>query len=126
MSETPKDMTEAEKLVYVCRRCKHCYRRHTSPRIEHLHETRHLVHRSTHVCMVHAKALSDKQHFTSVCRAVPCAIPQNGGLWYPQDFEMRDEPNEPDDAGSGFDEERYSKVCRLLEEAQAVMSEWGT
>lgn len=30
------------------------------------------------------------------------------------------------DAGGAFDSERYSKVCRLLEDALTTMSEWGT
>ena len=30
------------------------------------------------------------------------------------------------DAGGAFDEQRYSKVCRLLEQALSTMSEWGT
>ena len=28
--------------------------------------------------------------------------------------------------GGVFDEQRYSRVCRLLEEALTLMSEWGT
>jgi hypothetical protein len=30
------------------------------------------------------------------------------------------------DAGGAFDVQRYSKVCRLLEQAMTTMSEWGT
>ena len=38
-------------------------------------------------------------------------------------WDKRAEPES--DAGGAFDEQRYSKVCRLLEQALSTMSEWG-
>lgn len=40
--------------------------------------------------------------------------------------EDEDEEDDETDAGGVFDEQRYSRVCRLLEEALTLMSEWGT
>lgn len=90
MSVDVESMTLDEQLVYVCRHCKHCYERHTTPRIErdgNLSRRR----RSRYVCMVHAKALSDQQRPPSISSAVPCATySRDHGGWYPQDFEMRE------------------------------------
>jgi hypothetical protein len=77
-------MTLEEKMVFICRRCRHCYERHTSARIERRVNNR----KSTHVCMVHARALSNNLK-SSIAQVVPCAA-QWRGKWQLLDFEMRE------------------------------------
>ena len=85
MSVDVASMTLDEQLIYVCRRCKHCYERHTTPRIEQDNNLSHR-RRSRYICMVHAKAMSNNLK-SSIAQVVPCATLKKSDNWYPQDFE---------------------------------------